>query len=39
MDDVSIRIDTIYVPARRRGDVKPETVDALAMVRALGRVA
>ena len=30
MDDVSVRIDEIYIPARRRGDVNPETVKALA---------
>ena len=30
MDDVSIRIDEIYVPAKRRNDVRPETVDAIA---------
>ena len=30
MDDVTIRIDEIYVPAGRRHDVKPETVTELA---------
>ncbi len=30
MDDVSIRIDEIYVPTKRRHDVRPETVDAIA---------
>ena len=30
MDDVTIRIDEIYVPARRRRDVKPEVVVELA---------
>ncbi|MEE8505164.1 MAG: ParB N-terminal domain-containing protein [Kiloniellales bacterium] len=30
MDDVSIRIDEIYVPAKRRREIKPETVSELA---------
>lgn len=30
MDDVTIRIDQIYVPAGRRNDVKPEAVAELA---------
>ena len=30
MDDVTIRIDQIYVPAGRRHDVQPETVAELA---------
>jgi ParB/RepB/Spo0J family partition protein len=30
MDDVSVRIAEIYVPAGRRGDVKPEVVAELA---------
>ena len=30
MEDVSVRIDDIYIPARRRGDVKPDAVNALA---------
>ena len=30
MDDVSVKIDEIYVPARRRGDVNPDTVKTLA---------
>lgn len=30
MDDVTIRIDDIYVPAKRRGEVRPEAVDSLA---------
>jgi ParB/RepB/Spo0J family partition protein len=30
MDDVSIKIDQIYIPARRRGDVEPETVSEIA---------
>ena len=30
MDDVSIRIDEIYVPAGRRKEIKPETVSELA---------
>ena len=30
MDDVSIRIEQIYVPSKRRRDVRPETVDAIA---------
>ncbi len=30
MDDVTIKIDQIYVPAGRRHDVKPETVAELA---------
>ncbi len=30
MDDVTIRIDEIYVPAKRRREVKPETVSELA---------
>ena len=30
MDDVTIRIDEIYVPAKRRGDVDPETVNTIA---------
>ncbi len=30
MDDVTIRIDEIYVPAKRRREIKPETVSELA---------
>ncbi len=30
MDDVSIRIEHIYVPSKRRRDVRPKTVDAIA---------
>ena len=30
MDDVTIRIDEIYVPAKRRREVKPEIVSELA---------
>jgi len=30
LDDVSVRIAEIYVPAGRRGDVKPEVVAELA---------
>lgn len=30
MRPTKIRIDDIYVPVKRRGDLKPETVDALA---------
>ncbi len=30
MDDVTIRIDKIYVPAKRRGDIDPETVNTIA---------
>ena len=30
MDDVTVRIDEIYVPAKRRREVKPETVSELA---------
>ena len=30
MEDVSIRIDEIYVPAARRGAVDPATVETLA---------
>ncbi len=30
MDDVNIKIDQIYIPARRRGDVDPEAVNAIA---------
>jgi ParB/RepB/Spo0J family partition protein len=30
MEDVTIRIDEIYVPAKHRRDLSPETVDALA---------
>ena len=30
MDDVSIRIDEIYVPAKRRREIKPEVVEELA---------
>ncbi len=30
MDDVTIRIGEIYVPAKRRREVKPETVSELA---------
>ena len=30
MDDVSIRIDQIYVPAKRRGEIDPARVDTLA---------
>jgi ParB/RepB/Spo0J family partition protein len=30
MEDVTIRIDEIYVPTKRRQTLKPETVDRLA---------
>ena len=30
MDDVTVRIDEIYVPAKRRGSLSPATVEALA---------
>ena len=30
MDDVSIRIDEIYLPAKRRGEIDPARVEALA---------
>ncbi len=30
MDDVSIRIEQIYVPSTRRRDVRPEIVDVIA---------
>ncbi len=30
MDDVSIRIEQIYVPSKRRREVRPEIVDAIA---------
>ena len=30
MEDIQVRIDEIYVPTGRRGDVKPETVAELA---------
>ncbi len=30
MDDINIKIDQIYIPARRRGDVNPEAVSAIA---------
>ncbi len=30
MDDVSIRIDEIYLPARRRREIDPARVEALA---------
>ncbi len=30
MDDVSIPIDQIYVPAKRRGEIDPARVDTLA---------
>ena len=30
MDEISLRIDEIYVPAKRRNAVDPETVEALA---------
>ena len=30
MDDVTIRIDEIYVPAKRRREIKPEVVEELA---------
>ncbi len=30
MDDVSIRIEEIYVPNRRRAEIDPARVDALA---------
>jgi len=30
MDDVTIRIDEIYVPAKRRQTLRPEAVDELA---------
>ena len=30
MDDVTIRIDQIYVPAKRRDEIDPARVDSLA---------
>ncbi len=30
MDDVTIRIDQIYVPAKRRGEIDPARVENLA---------
>ena len=30
MDDVTIRIDEIYVPAKRRGEIDPARVEKLA---------
>jgi ParB/RepB/Spo0J family partition protein len=30
MEDQTISIDEIYVPAKRRGELDPETVEALA---------
>ncbi len=30
MDDVSIRIDQIYVPAKRRAEIDPARVESLA---------
>ena len=30
MDDISIRIDEIYLPAKRRGEIDPARVEALA---------
>ncbi len=30
MDDVTIRIDEIYVPAKRRGEIDPARVENLA---------
>jgi ParB-like chromosome segregation protein Spo0J len=30
MDDVTIRIDEVYVPAKRRRDLDPVTVEAIA---------
>ncbi len=30
MDDVSIRIDEIYVPAKRRGEIDPLRIESLA---------
>ncbi len=30
MDDISIRIDEIYVPAKHRGTLDPATVDEIA---------
>lgn len=30
MEDVTIRIDEVYVPAKRRREVNPATVEALA---------
>ena len=30
MEDVTIRIDEVYVPAKRRRDLDPATVEALA---------
>jgi ParB-like chromosome segregation protein Spo0J len=30
MDEISLRIDEIYIPAKRRNAVDPETVEALA---------
>lgn len=30
MDDITVKIDEIYVPAKRRNDVKPEVVERLA---------
>ncbi len=30
MDDVAIRIDEIYVPSKRRGEIDPARVESLA---------
>ena len=30
MDDVTIRIDEIYVPAKRRGEIDPVRIESLA---------
>ncbi len=30
MDDVTLRIERIYVPAKRRGEIKPDVVEELA---------
>ncbi len=30
MDDITLKIDEIYVPVKRKANLKPETVNALA---------
>ncbi len=30
MDDITLKIDEIYVPVKRKASLKPETVNALA---------
>lgn len=30
MEDITLKIDEIYVPAKRRGSANPDTVDQLA---------